>query len=207
MSKRSARLRVAGKSSGPLSHSAPAKGSPPEDREEAFTQKLMNTPGLAEAYIEATQEIYEKRVKQGVFSAGELQVAKAALDAFHAQMRDVILRKKLCGLATELLDAKKMARNPQVEVRLMAERVKRFQAIEALWRQLPEAMRPVFNLLMGQVRVEIMVRLERLLVKTMGDKEARSMMGLKDGEKTLYQQRQEARRILASKTRVPKRPK
>lgn len=60
---------------------------------------------------------------------------------------------------------------------------------------------------MGQVRVEIMVRLERLLVKTMGDEEARSMMGLKDGEKTVNQQRQEARRILASTTRVPRRRK
>lgn len=41
----------------------------------------------------------------------------------------------------------------------------------------------------------------------MGDEEARSMMGLKDGEKTVYQQRQEARRILASTTRVPRRRK
>lgn len=207
MSKRSARPRAAGKSGGPLSHSPAAKGPPPDDAEEAFTQKLMNTPGLAEAYIEATQEIYEKRVKQGIFSTGELQVAKAALDAFHAQMRDVILRKKLCGLATELLDAKKMARNPQVEVRLLAERVKRFQEIEALWQQLPEAMRPGFEILMGQVQVEIMVRMERFLARTMGAEEARRAMGLQEGEKTLDQKRQEARRIHASKTRMPRRGK
>jgi hypothetical protein len=207
MNKRSARPHTAGKSGGPLSLSHAAKGSPLRDAEKAFAEKLKNTPGLAEAYIQASQREYDERVKRGLFSTGELQVVKAALAAFHAEMRDVILRQKLCGLAKELLASKTMARNPDVEMGLMMNRMKRFKEAQALWHQLPEKMRPPFKPLMGQVEFDLLVRMERFLEKTLGVEEARRMMGLKKGDKSFYQKRQEARRIQASRTRVMKRPK
>lgn len=167
-------------------------------------ERVKHTPGMPEACIKASQQLYDERAQSGIFSAGELRVAKTALEAFHAQMRDLIVRQKLCGLAKEILASKKMARRPEVELKVLTDRVRRFKEIEDLWLQLPKEMQPTFKVLMGQVQVDLMVRMERLLVKIMGAAEARRAMGLKKGEKSLTQKRQEARRIRASQIRKPK---
>ena len=130
--------------------------------------------------------------------------AVAELAGGGAQMRDLIVRQKLCGLAKEILAWKKMARRPEVELGLIMNRMRRFEEIEDLWLQLPKEMQPEFEILMGQVEMDLMVRMERFLVKTMGVEEARRAMGLKKGEKSLTQKRQEARRIRASQIRKPK---
>lgn len=167
-------------------------------------ERVKHTPGMPEACIKASQQLYDERAQSGIFSAGELRVAKTALEAFHALMRDLIVRQKLCGLAKEMLASKKMARRPEVELGLIMNRMRRFEEIEDLWLQLPKEMQPEFEILMGQVEMDLMVRMERFLVKTMGAEEARRAMGLKKGEKSLTQKRQEARRIRASQIRKPK---
>ena len=207
MNKRSARPHTAGKSGGPLSLFHAAKAPPPKGTVEELVERAKNTPGLAETYIQASQQEYDELVKSGLVSPAELHEEGLALAAFHAEMRNVIVRQKLCELAKELLASKTAARNPDVEMGLMMNRMKRFKEAQALWHQLPEKMRPPFKPLMGQVEFDLLVRMERFLEKTLGVEEARRMMGLKKGDKSFYQKRQEARRIQASRTRVMKRPK
>jgi len=167
-------------------------------------ERVTLTPGMPEACIQASQQVYDERAQSGLFSTGELRVAKTALKAFHAQMRDLMLRQKLCGLAKEMLASKKMERRPEVEMGVIMDRMRRFEEIEDLWRQLPKMMRPEFEILMDQVAMDLMVHQERFLVRTMGVEDARRAMGLKKGEKSFSQLRQEARRIRASETRKPK---
>lgn len=167
-------------------------------------ERVTLTPGMPEACIQASQQVYDERAQSGLFSAGELRVAKAALEAFHTQMRDLMLRLKLCGLVKEILASKKMERRPEVEMGVIMDRMRRLEEIEDLWLQLPKVMQPEFEIVIGQVELELMVRMERFLVKTVGAEEARRAMGLKKGEESYSQLRQEGRRIRASRIRKPK---
>jgi len=184
------RQRVASHSHGPA-------------KRDSFAAELLANPRLAEAYIKASQELYDKQVKSGKLAPEEARKAKVLLKQFHREMNSVIMRHELAKLGKRILRMKVKRRLNVDDWNFVKQCLE--EEIPALQRRLSGVMkdqRPKFETFLKDVEFDILLFCERIMMEQVGKAKTKELLA-ESGMQLLSEMHEQAKRSLGSKRKRP----
>lgn len=149
---------------------------PRAEGQDAFDAKLIRTPGLAEAYIHVTQEIYEKKVKSGELPPAEAKQALALVRLFHREMTSVIVRRELARMARRMLRLKRKERLTPKDMKFLEQCAQELPMLAKQIKQGLKEQRQFLDDFLNKVGFELILLSEQMLVQGIGKAVARELM-------------------------------
>lgn len=152
----------------------PASIPSPQEQKD-FLAKLKANPGLAQAYIAVTQEVYDKQVKSGKLNPEQARKARKLMKQLHAEMTGFIVRQALAKVARRLL---RMQKKERLTKRDQADLVGCMEEITQVEKQMKATLkdeREELTLFMRSTVKEACLQFERVVVQTHGKAKAREL--------------------------------
>ena len=154
---------------------------PLSDDNDSFDAKLMATPGLAEAYIQVTQEVYDKQVKSGELPPPEAKKALALMRQFHSQMRGAIARRELARMAKRLLRMERKNQISPKDMEFLMQCKSELSELEKLVKKALQEQRQILHGVLANVEFKAVLLVEKGIVQEFGKTAAREMLSAGGG--------------------------
>lgn len=149
---------------------------PPATHAEDFSAELMATPGLAEAYIKVTQEIYDKKVKSGELSPAAAKKALPLVRLFHREMVGAIVRRECVRMGKRMLRMKRKERLSRKDMEFLEQCMQDLPMLEKQIKKAVKEVRTELEDFLDKVGFELLLLCEKMLVQGLGKAEVRDLL-------------------------------